>query len=96
MGQLREGISGYGLEGQPSCIQSQLKCLLWQSVPVRGYPNAEGMCVSTGFTPLVVILESMTSKPIAEGGSQNCVTWKVEKAVGYFLLTGFNARLAKD
>ncbi len=35
----------------------------------------------SGFTPLLVSLESMTSKPKAGGGSIDCVTWKVEEAV---------------
>ncbi len=39
------------------------------------------MLTATGFTPLLVNLESMTSKPNAGGGSKNCVAWKVEKAV---------------
>ncbi len=44
------------------------------------------MLTATGFTPLLVNLETMTSKPKADGGSKNYVTWKVEKAVHYFFL----------
>ncbi len=36
------------------------------------------------FTPLLVNLESVTSKPNAGGGSENCAAWKVEKAVHYW------------
>ncbi len=94
--QIREGVLGGGLEGKfweeglPPCIQSQLECLhgwsvqnlLWQLVPVRAYSNAERMLATTGLTPLLVNLQSMTSKPNAGGGS---VAWKVEKAVHYFV-----------
>ncbi len=59
--------------------------LLWQFVPVRGYSNAERMLVATGFTPLLVNLESMTSKPNVDGGSKNCVASKLEKAVRNFV-----------
>ncbi len=76
VGYLREGISGDELEGNfwedglPPCIQSQLECLhgwsvhngLWQLVPVRDHSNAEHMLTATAFTPLLVNLESMTSK----------------------------------
>ncbi len=41
------------------------------------------MLAATGFTPLLVNIESGTAKPRAGGGSKNCVTWKVEKAVYY-------------
>ncbi len=43
------------------------------------------MLAATGFTPLLVNLESMTSKPNASGGSKDCVAWKVEKAMHYFV-----------
>ncbi len=39
------------------------------------------MLAATGFTPLLVNLESVTSKPNAGGGSKDCVAWKVEEAV---------------
>ncbi len=95
MEQIREGVSGDGLEGNfweeglPPCILSQLECLhgwsvhnlLWQLVPVRDHSNAEHILTATGFTPLLVNPESMTSKPNAGGGSNDCVAWKVEKAV---------------
>ncbi len=43
------------------------------------------MLAAMGFTPLLVNLESMTSKPNAGGGSKDCVAWKVEKALHYFV-----------
>ncbi len=43
------------------------------------------MLASTGFTPLLVNLESMTSRPNAGGSSKCCVAWKVEKAVHNFV-----------
>ncbi len=39
------------------------------------------LLTATGFTLLLVNIESMTSKPNASGGSKNCFAWKVEKAV---------------
>ncbi len=54
----------------------------WQPVPVRDYSNAERTCL----TPLLVNLESMTSRPSAVGGSKDCVTWKVEEShMHYFV-----------
>ncbi len=38
------------------------------------------------FTPLLVNPEGMTSKSNAVEGSKDCVSWKVEKAVYYFVL----------
>ncbi len=90
--QIQEGVSGDGLEGNfweeglPPCIQSQLECLhgwsvqnfLWQLVPVRDHSNAERMLTATGFTPLLVNLEGVTSKPNAGMGSK-------EKAMHYFV-----------
>ncbi len=84
MEQIREGVSGDGLEGNfweealPSCIQSKLEWLhrrsvhnfLWQFVPVWDHSKAERMLTATGFTPLLVNLESMTSKPIASGAAK--------------------------
>ncbi len=81
----REGISGDGLEGDfwvekpPSCIKSQLERLhgwtvhnfSWQFVPVQDCSNGECMLAATGFTLLLVNLESMTSKPKASGGIKN-------------------------
>ncbi len=43
------------------------------------------MLTATGFTPLLVNLESMTSKPNVGGDSKNCAAWKAEKAVHYFV-----------
>ncbi len=43
------------------------------------------MLTATDLTPLLGDLESMTSKPNAGGGSKDCIAWKVEKAVHYFV-----------
>ncbi len=97
--QIREDVSGGGPErnvweeGLPLCVQSQLECLhgwsvhnlLWQLVPVQDHSNAGRMITATGFTPILMNLESMTSKPNAGGGSKDCAAWKVEKAVHYFV-----------
>ncbi len=56
-----------------------------QLVPVRDYSNAERMMAATGFTPLLVSLESITSRPNAGWGSKNFVARKVEKAVHYLV-----------
>ncbi len=89
-----DGLDGdFWEEGLPSCILSKLECLrgwsvhnlLWQLVPVRDYSNAERFLAATGFTPLLVNLQSMTSKPNAGGGSEYRVTWKVEEAVHNFV-----------
>ncbi len=99
MEQIQEGVLEYGLEGYfweeelPSCVQSKLECLrgcsghyfLWQFVPEWDYSNAERMLVATGLTLLLVNLESMASKPNADGGKKDCVTWKVEGAVHNFV-----------
>ncbi len=96
---IREGISSHWLEGNfweeglPPCIQSQLERLhgwsvhnlLRQLFPVWSHSNAEHMLTATGFKPLLVNLESMTSKSDAGGGSKDCVAWKVEMAVHYFV-----------
>ncbi len=101
MEQIREGVSGDGLEGNfweerlPPCTLSQLECLyrwsinnlLWQLVPVWDYSKAERMLTATGFTPLLMNLQSMTLKPNAGGCSKDCVAWKVEKAVYHFVHT---------
>ncbi len=82
--QIWEGVSGDGLEGNfweeglPPCIQAQFEYLhgwnvhnlLWQLVPVRDHSKAERMLTATGFTPLLVDLESITSKSNAGGGQQ--------------------------
>ncbi len=87
MDRIREGVSGDGLErnfweeGLPPSIQSQLECLNgwsiynlhWQLVPVRDLSNAERMLAATGFTPIMVKLEGVTSKPSAGRGSKDCV-----------------------
>ncbi len=59
--------------------------ILWQLVPVWDYSDAERMLVTTSLTPLLVNLQSMTSKLIAGGGSKYRVTWKVEEAVHNFV-----------
>ncbi len=59
--------------------------LLWRLLPVRDLSNAEHILAATGFTPLLVSLEGMTSKPDVGGGSKILVAWKFEKAVHYFV-----------
>ncbi len=49
------------------------------------HPVAERVLAATGFTPLLVNLESMASKPNAGGGSKDCVACKVKKVVFYFV-----------
>ncbi len=80
----REGISvegfegDFGEEGLPSCIYFQLKYLhrwsvrnlLWQLIPVRDYSSTERVLAATGFTPLLVNLESTTAKPKAGGAAK--------------------------
>ncbi len=82
--QIREGVLGDWLEGNiweeglPSCIQSKLECLhgwsvhnfLFPFVPVRDCSNTKRMLAATGFTPLLVNLQSMTSKPSAGGAAK--------------------------
>ncbi len=58
---------------------------LWQFVPVWDYKTTELMSAATGFTPFLLNFESMTSKTNVSGGNKNCVAWKVEKAVHYFV-----------
>ncbi len=80
-------------EGLPLCVQSRFECLhgcsghniLWQHVPVWDYSDAECMLATTSLTPLLVNLQSMTSKPNAGGGREYRVTWKVEEAVHNFV-----------
>ncbi len=74
--QICEGVLGDGLEGNfweeglPLCVQSKFECLhgcsghnfLWQLVPVRDYSDAERMLATTSLTPLLVNIQSMTSK----------------------------------
>ncbi len=38
------------------------------------------MLTATGFTPLLVNLESMTSKPNVEGGSKKYVAWPSDES----------------
>ncbi len=52
---------------------------------MRDYSNTECVLAAAGFTPLLVNLESVTSKPSADVGSKVRVTWKVEKAVHHFV-----------
>ncbi len=91
MEQIWKGVLGGGLEGNfweeglPLCIQSKFECLLWQLVPAWDYSDAERMLATTSLTPLLVNLQSMTSKPNAGRGSKDCVTWKVEEAVHNFV-----------
>ncbi len=46
---------------------------LWQFVPVWDNKTTELMLAATGFTPLLLNFENMTSKPNASGGNKNCV-----------------------
>ncbi len=76
-------------EELPLCVQSKFESLhgcsghniLRQLVPVWDYSDAERMLATTSLTPLLVNLQSMTSKPNAGGGSKDRVTWKVKEAV---------------
>ncbi len=43
------------------------------------------MLATASPTPLLLNLQSMTSKPNAGGGSKDCVTWKVEDAMHNFV-----------
>ncbi len=77
--QIRVGVLGDGLEGSlleeglPLCVLSKFECLHecsghstpWQLVPEGDYSNAERMLAATSLTPLLVNLQSMTSKPNA-------------------------------
>ncbi len=72
-----DGLEGnFWEEGLPLCVQSKFECLhgcsdhnIWQLVPVWDYSDAERMLATTSLTPLLVNLQSMTSKPNAGGGS---------------------------
>ncbi len=80
-------------EGLPLDVQSKFECLhgcsghnfLWQLVPVRDYSNAERMLAATSLSPLLMNIQSMTSKPSAGGGGKGCVKGKVEEAVHNFV-----------
>ncbi len=99
MEQIWKGVLGDRLEGNfweaglPLCVPPKLECLhgcsghniLWQLVPVWDYSDAERMLATTSLTPLLMDLQSMTSKPNAGGGSEYRVTWKVEEAVHNFV-----------
>ncbi len=89
-----DGLEGtFWEEGLPLCVQSRFECLhgcsghsiLWQLVPVWNYSDTERMLATTSLTPLLVNLQSMTSKPNAGGGSKGRVIWKVEEAVHNFI-----------
>ncbi len=91
---LGDGLEGnFWEEGLPLCVQSKFQFLrgcsghnfLWQLVPVRDYSDAERMLVTTSPTPLLVNLQSMTSKPNVGRGSKDCVIWKVEEAMHNFV-----------
>ncbi len=80
-------------EGLALCVQSKFDCLhgcsghkiFWQLVPGWDYSDAECMLATTSPTPLLVNLQSMTSKTNAGGASKGRVTWKVEEAVHNFV-----------
>ncbi len=66
-----DGLEGnFWEEGLPLCVQSKFECL-------RG-------CSGHNFLWQLVPVRDY-SKPNAGGGSEDCVTWKVEEAVHYFL-----------
>ncbi len=78
-----DGLEGnFWEEGLPLCVQSRFECLHgcsghnthWQLVPVWDYSDAERMLATMSLTPLLVNLQSMTSKPSAGGGSKYHVT----------------------
>ncbi len=99
MEQIWKGVLGGGIwvdfweEGLPLCVQSRFECLygcsghniLWQLVPVWDYSGAECMLATKSLKPLLVNVQSMTSKPNAGGGNEYRVTWKVEEAVHNFV-----------
>ncbi len=97
--QIQEGVSGnFWDDGLPPCVQSQLECLhgwrvhnlFWQLVPVRDYSNAECMSMATGFTQLLVNLESLTSKPNA------CLlrfAWSIVDPVAHGLTRGLSGNM---
>ncbi len=84
-GWVRRGLLGRGT----ATVHPVATWMSPQSPPVifsaLDYTNAENMLAATSFVPLLVNLESVTSKvqPNAGGGSKNCVAWKVEKAMHY-------------
>ncbi len=72
VGVLRDGLEGnLWEEGLPLCVLSKFECLHGcsghsisrQLVPEGDYSNAECMLAATSLTPLLVNLQSMTSKP---------------------------------
>ncbi len=74
--QIREGVSGGGLEGASGkrdchCAPSRnLNVSMDEAVTISSCNLFEHMLATTGFTPLLVNLESMTSKPSKGGGSK--------------------------
>ncbi len=89
-----DGLEGNFLEeGLPLFVQSKFESLygcsghniLWQLIPVWDYSDAERMLATTSPTPLLVNLQSMTSKPNAGRGIKDCITWKVEEAMHNFV-----------
>ncbi len=88
------GSIGGRVRGElPLCVQSKFECvhgcsghnILWQLVPVWDCSDAECMLAMTSLTPVLVNLQSMTSKPNAGGDSKDCVTWKIEEAMHNFV-----------
>ncbi len=92
-GVLRDGLKGnFWEEELPLCVQSKFEChgcsghdILLQFVPVWDYSDAGRMLATPTPTPLLVNLQSMTSKPNAGGSSNDCVKWKSEEAVHNFV-----------
>ncbi len=79
-GWVRRGFLG---RGTSSCNLDVSTISSGNSCSALDYTNAENVLAATSFAPLLVNLESVTSKPNARGGSKNCVAWKVEKAMHY-------------
>ncbi len=61
--------------------------LLWQFIPIRDYSNAESVLAATGFTPLLVSFESMTSKPNAGGAAKTVSHGKLRRSPWILLRT---------
>ncbi len=88
MEQIWEGVLGDGLEGDfweeglPLCVQLKVECphgcsgynILWRLDPVWDFSDAGRMLATTSLAPLLVNLQSKTSKPNAGGGSEDCIT----------------------
>ncbi len=61
--------------------QPSFRNLLLQLILVRDYSNAERILMATGFTPLLVDLESVTAAPRAGGVSKSCTAIQDDRAL---------------